>query len=83
MKNSTLYRRKWLIQAPLGLILIGAGACLLVEASLWKFQGFSFWEWFLGGTLALAFINGGLSVFGDAIVQRIKYERSLEIEESA
>ena len=43
-----------------------------------KYSGAGTWEWVLWGTLALVILNTGLSLFGDAVLQRSRYERALE-----
>ncbi len=73
MKNK--YYRRWLIQAPVGLVLVGFGACLVADAALTKYGGANTLNWVLYGALALVVLNSGLSIFGDAILQRVRYER--------
>lgn len=68
-------RKKWLIKAPLGLILIGFGTCLVAEAAMVKYSGAALWDWFFYGTLALVVLNSGLCVLGDAVKHRGHYER--------
>lgn len=77
MKKDKFYQ-KWLIRAPLGLALVGFGACLIAEAAMKKYANL---PWFVDGTVALCVFNGGLCVFGDAILQRVRYERAKESEE--
>ncbi|MEM7575234.1 MAG: hypothetical protein AAF433_20170 [Bacteroidota bacterium] len=75
MKNSaTYFRRRWLIQAPLSLMIIGFGICLISEAAMLKYSGVTSWEWVKAGTLALVVFNTGLCLFGDSILQRVRYE---------
>lgn len=76
------YYRRWLLQAPLGLVLIGFGACLIAEAAMAKYSGAATLNWVGYGTIALVVFNSGLSVFGDAILQRVRYERELEKQAS-
>ena len=64
-------RTKWLILAPLGLVLIGYGLCVFSEAGHLKHTGSRTIEWVLLGTYSLILINGGLSVFGQAIRFRV------------
>ena len=78
IKNQNKYYRKWLFRAPLGLVLTGFGACLIAEAAMLKSGGGDTWQWVLYGTIALVVLNSGLSVFGDAILQRVRYEQSLK-----
>ena len=66
--------RKWLITAPLGLVLVGAGLSLLGDAIGYRSSGAPFWHWFAYGTLALSVFNAGLSIFGQAVIFRVRYE---------
>jgi len=75
------YYRRWLIRASIGLVLIGFGACLIAEAAMDKYEGAPLWQWVAYGTVALVVFNSGLSLFGDAILQRSRYERALEKEQ--
>jgi hypothetical protein len=63
--------KNWLIQAPLGLALVGFGACLIAEAAMTKYAG---GHWFWYGTLALVVFNSGLCIFGNSILHRVRYE---------
>lgn len=63
--------KSWFWQAPVGLILVGAGLSMAIDAGTNKANGQS---WFWYGTLALVIFNSGLCVFGDAIVKRVKDE---------
>ena len=72
------YYRKWLLHAPLGLTLVGFGACLVAEAAILKAGGGTFWHWFGYGTLALIVLNTGLSFFGNAVLNRMRFERQRE-----
>ena len=67
--------RRWLIQAPLGLSIIGFGACLIADAAVYKYDGAETLHWVAYGTLALVIFNTGLSIFGDSIIWRTRYER--------
>lgn len=65
--NRLSTRTKWLLLAPLSLLFIGAGLCVLTEAAYAKHTGAPFRQWFLWGTYSLILINGGLSLFGQAV----------------
>jgi membrane-bound ClpP family serine protease len=79
MKKAKYYYHRWLWQAPVGLVLIGFGACLIAEAAMLKFEfPEQVWNWVGYGTLALVVFNSGLSLFGDAILHRMRYERMQE-----
>jgi hypothetical protein len=66
--------KNWLIKAPLGLVLVGLGACLIVEAGFLKHSGVATFDWVVAGTTALVIFNAGLCIFGDAILDRVRYE---------
>lgn len=66
-------KTRWLIQAPLGLILVGAGLSMAIDAGSVKASG---QPWFWYGTAALVVFNSGLCVFGDSIIQRIRSLKS-------
>lgn len=78
MMDKEKYYRRWLLRAPVGLVLIGFGACLIAEAAMDKYDGAPTWQWVAYGTLALVVFNSGLSIFGDSILQRTRYERAKE-----
>lgn len=63
-------RTKWLILAPLGLVLIGYGLCVFSEAAHLKHSGEPLSRWFLLGTYSLVVINSGISLFGQAVIYR-------------
>lgn len=68
-------KKKWLIFAIGGLILIGAGMSITGEAIIEKAQADSVGEWFWLGTAGLVVLNAGISVFGQSIVYRIQQLR--------
>jgi hypothetical protein len=65
---------KWIIEAVIGLILIGFGLSLFGQSVIYKSKGESFKKWFLFGTLSLVVFSAGLCVFGDAVKTRMVYE---------
>jgi hypothetical protein len=67
--------RNWLIQAPVGLVLIGFGACLIAESAMLKFSEAETWKWVLAGTVSLCVFNSGLCIFGNSILERVRFER--------
>ena len=75
------YYKRWLMLAPFGLVLIGAGLCVFGEALLIKSSDANFWTWFWWGTGGLAIVNAGISVVGQAIIYRVKYERLKDREQ--
>lgn len=76
MTKAEKHYRRWLIQAPLGLVLVGFGASLVAEAAITKYDGTGTWTWVAYGTLALVVLNSGLCLFGDSILHRMRYENT-------
>lgn len=68
MKKSKGFNR-WIIQAPIGLILVGAGLSLAIDAGYVKATG---GNWFLYGTSALVVFNSGICLVIDAAIRKIK-----------
>ena len=64
-------RTKWLVMAPLGLLLIGYGLCVFSEAGHLKHTGSPTREWVILGTYSLVLINAGISIFGQAVYHRV------------
>lgn len=62
-------RLQWL-EAPAGLVLIGAGLSVAVDAATRRQAGAGGRRWVGQGTLGLVLLNSGLSVFGDAVRRR-------------
>lgn len=67
-------RTKWLILAPLSLLLIGAGLSVLSEAGWAKHTGAPARQWISWGTYGLILVNGGLSLFGQAVRFRVQLD---------
>jgi hypothetical protein len=67
-------RTKWLLLAPVSLVLVGAGLCVFSEAAHAKHMGAPFRQWFLWGTYSLILINGGLSLLGQAVRYRVQID---------
>jgi len=74
-KNKAYCHKRWLIQSPLALIIIGFGVCLVSEAAMLKYSGAAIWDWVIDGTIALVVLNSGLCFLGDAILWRVRFER--------
>jgi hypothetical protein len=70
MKGKGKLKRKWLIYAIGGLLLMGFGLSLLGESIIMKSREVEVWKWFLMGTTALVVFFAGLSIFGQAVVFR-------------
>ena len=68
------HKSKWLLFSPLGLMAIGAGACMVHWAGSLKDKQASTKEWVLAGTAALVVLNAGVSLFGQGVVERVLHE---------
>lgn len=78
MDRKQRWYRQWLLRAGIGLALTGMGASFIAEAAMLKYGGAEVWSWVAAGTGALCVFNTGLSVFGSAIIYRLRYERASE-----
>lgn len=88
MSAYTPPHRHWKILAPVGLILIGAGLSVAIDAALERNAGAALWSWVGMGTLGLILTNAGISLFGDAVKRRmwdevLRRERQGEEKESS
>ncbi len=77
----TKLKKKWLTFAISGLMLNGFGLSLLGEAILVKSAGESIW-WIPLGTLALIFINSGISLVGTSIKYRVHLDNAIQYRSS-
>jgi hypothetical protein len=68
------YRMRWLLFAPVGLILVGFGLCVFGTALFKMRDEAPMIEWFMWGTASLVLINAGLCFFGQAVKYSIMYE---------
>jgi hypothetical protein len=71
-KTAVYYYRRWLIQAVGGLVTIGAGLSLAIDAGSGKATG---QPWFWYGTAALVVFNSGICLVADAVLHRVRYEQ--------
>jgi hypothetical protein len=69
-------KRKWLIFSILGLILIGAGLSLAIDAGFHKLQNPEGWNWVYYGTLALTVFNSGICCFGQGVIYKVRLDRT-------
>ncbi len=67
------HKEKWLLLAPLGLVGIGAGACLVSWAAQLKTHRAPA-TWVPAGTAALVVLNAGVSLVGQSIIERVLHE---------
>lgn len=68
------HKAKWLTLAPAGLLVVGAGACLISWAGSLKAKDEPTGKWVKAGTLALVVFNSGLSLFGHGIAESVLYQ---------
>ena len=68
------HKTKWLLFSPLGLLTVGAGACMVDWAGHLKAQGAPTAKWVGAGTLALVVFNAGLSIFGNGVAESVLYQ---------
>jgi len=76
--KSLSYYGKWKWIAPVGLMLIGLGFSLAGQGIILKAGTGPAWEWVAIGTLGLVSLNAGISIFGEAVVRRVHWERKKE-----
>lgn len=78
MDQKKAIKKKWLLYAVGGLILVGLGLSLFGHAIILKYDQARFLVWFGAGTLSLVLINAGISVFGQAVVFKVKLDDCLD-----
>ena len=68
------HKKKWLLLAPAGLMVIGAGASMVHWAGSLKDQGQPTSTWVAAGTAALVVLNAGVSLVGRAVAENVLYQ---------
>lgn len=68
------HKTKWLLFAPLGLSVIGAGASMIHWAGSLKDRHAPAATWVAAGTAALVVFNAGISLFGRSVVEKVLHE---------
>ncbi|MBC8082227.1 MAG: hypothetical protein H7Z21_03385 [Hymenobacter sp.] len=68
------HKKKWLLFAPGGLVVIGLGSCLVQWAAAKKERGEPATSWILAGTAALCVLNAGISLFGRGVAESVLYQ---------
>ncbi|MEZ0491430.1 hypothetical protein AB2L28_04190 [Kineococcus sp. TBRC 1896] len=61
----------WKVYAPAGLLLVGAGVCVVTDAAVRRARR---GRWVARGTVGLVALNAGLSVFGEAVKRRALHD---------
>ncbi|MCB2407525.1 hypothetical protein [Hymenobacter lucidus] len=68
------HKKKWLVFAPSGLMVIGFGSCLVQWASQMKQSGAPTSQWVAAGTVALGVFNAGVCLFGRGVAESVLYQ---------
>lgn len=68
------HKTKWLVFAPVGLVVIGAGACMVQWAGSLMNKGLPASKWVPAGTAALVVLNAGMSLFGNGVAESVLYQ---------
>ncbi|HEX8349086.1 MAG TPA: hypothetical protein VF598_03925 [Hymenobacter sp.] len=68
------HKKKWLIFAPSGLLVIGFGTCLVQWATSLMQKKAPTAEWVGAGTIALVVLNSGVSLFGRGVAESVLYQ---------
>lgn len=66
--------RAWKILAPSGLLCVGMGISVVADAASRRGRQSPTLQWFGEGTLGLVLLNGGLSLFGEAVKRRALFD---------
>jgi hypothetical protein len=70
MKKRANLKRKWLVYAISGILLMGFGLSVFGESVIIKSNGEIWWKWFVWGTISFIIFFSGLSLFGQAVIYR-------------
>lgn len=65
------HKKLWLLMAPSGLVIIGAGLSMAIDAGFCKMNNES---WIGYGTVALIVFNTGICIFGRAVAEMVFYK---------
>jgi hypothetical protein len=65
-------KRRWLIFAISGLLFIGAGLSVSIDAAIARSTGIDTFQWILYGTLGLIIFNSGICLFGQAVIFKVQ-----------
>jgi hypothetical protein len=68
------HKSKWLLFAPAGLMVIGAGASMVHWAGSLKDKGQPAGTWVTAGTAALVVLNAGVCLFGQGVVESVLHQ---------
>jgi hypothetical protein len=68
------HKKKWLLYSPVGLVVIGAGACMVQWAGSLMDKRAPTKHWVAAGTAALVVFNAGISLFGHGVAESVLYQ---------
>jgi hypothetical protein len=60
--------QRWLLQMPAGFLLVAAGVLVIMYAANKQASD----EWLVWGLIAVAILNSGLGILGNAYVHKVK-----------
>ncbi|PWJ52912.1 hypothetical protein SAMN06264364_11648 [Quadrisphaera granulorum] len=64
----------WKRLAPSGMLLVGTGLCVTLDASARRSSGSPLLRWVAEGTAGLVLVNAGLALYGEAMKRRGLYD---------
>ena len=67
-------KRKWLLFAVAGLLLIGAGLSMSIDAAILRYNQLDTIYWMMYGTFGLVIFNSGICLFGQAVIYKVKLD---------
>jgi hypothetical protein len=65
-------KTKWWLFSSSGLMLVGLGLSMAIDAGSKRYSGE---PWFAYGTCALIVFNSGISLFGQAVIEFIRWKK--------
>jgi uncharacterized membrane protein HdeD (DUF308 family) len=60
--------QKWLLQMPVGFLLVGAGVIVIMYSANKRASD----EWFIWGLISAVVVTAGLAILGNAYVHKVK-----------
>ncbi len=67
-------KKQWIFYSVGGLILIGAGLSLTIDAAFYRFGHPENLFWIAYGTLALVVFNSGICLIGQGIICKVRLD---------